>query len=397
MVAAMRVIGFILLAVLTLAKCRGQADPVAQPAPKNTLTQQEGQQNRNMLQEDITQSRRNAITQAVSEVSPAVVGITVKQLQRVRSGSFFDDPLWDYFFPREYEREVKSLGSGFLISPEGYILTNQHVVDGATEIVVTTTGGEHYQAKIVGQDSRYDVALLKIKGEKFPYILLGDSNDTITGEWVIALGNPFGLFDISAKPTVTVGVISATGMDFRNAFQGKSYDNMIQTDASINSGNSGGPLVNSMGQCIGINAFIFTGDSYARGSIGLGFAIPINRVKEILPDLKKVGYIDRSFSTGLRVENISRMNALMLGISTNDGVLVSKVEKNSPAEKAGIEEGDVIIQIEGIRIHSTAEVRTVIDQFDIKAKRIMDVKIYRKGKLLEKSLELKPEDKDTPS
>lgn len=345
-----------------------------------------------MFDREITESRENAITRAVKEVSPAVVGINVTQIQRYRTSNpfFDDDPFWGWFFqPREYEQRVKGLGSGFIISPDGYILTNEHVVHNAAEIVITTTKGDTFEAKIAGVDPTYDVALLKIKGENFPYIPLGDSEDLIIGEWVIALGNPFGLFDINMNPTVTVGVISATGMNFKGQYQieDRIYTGMIQTDAAINGGNSGGPLVNSLGQCIGINSFIFSGSSQ-KTSIGIGFAIPINRVKRILPDLKKIGHLNRSFKTGLVVENISYIIARMLGINANDGVLVTKVQNGSSAEKAGIEAGDVIVSMEDRRIHSTQDVQAVINGIDITVQTEINVKIFRKDKLIDVNLEL---------
>ncbi|MBN2415919.1 trypsin-like peptidase domain-containing protein [bacterium] len=339
------------------------------------------------VQETITQSRTNAITRAVKDVSPAVVGINVKQIRRVRSRSYFSDPMWDYFFPREYLEEVPSLGSGFIISSDGYILTNQHVIDEATEIMVTTTDGKQYKAEIAGQDAKYDIALLKIDVDNMPYIPLGDSEDIIIGEWVIALGNPFGLFDINSKPTVTVGVVSATGLDFRNVvFEGKSYVDMIQTDAAINAGNSGGPLVNSSGYCIGINTFIFSGDNYSKGSIGLGFAIPVNRVKGILPELKRAGHIDRSFSTGLRVENVPYRTARMLNVV---GVIVTGVDKNSPAERAGIQENDIIVEIDGRRIRSTSDAREAVNQFDVREQTVLPVAVYRKGAVHTYDLQVK--------
>ena len=203
--------------------------------------------------EAVTASRQNAITRAVAEVSPAVVGINVVQILRVVQRSLFDDdPFWRmYFPPREYTERVKGLGSGFLISPEGHILTNEHVVHGASEIVVTTTNGKQYNAEVVGSDFLTDIALLKIQGNSFPWIPLGDSDDLLIGEWVIALGNPFGLFDVNSKPTVTVGVVSAVGMDFQGQLQieGRSYEDMIQTDAAINGGNSGGPLEIGRASC----------------------------------------------------------------------------------------------------------------------------------------------------
>lgn len=336
------------------------------------------------IQNDITASRDNAITRAVKETSAAVVGINVTQVQRYRTYSpFEDDPFWGWYFqPREYEQRVKGLGSGFLISPEGYILTNEHVVHNATEIIVTTTDGQQYAAKNVGADLTYDVALLKIEGGPFEFIPLGDSENLIIGEWVIAFGNPFGLFDINSNPTVTVGVISAVGMNFMGKYQieDRIYTDMIQTDAAINGGNSGGPLVNSMGQCIGINTFIFSGSSQ-KTSIGIGFAIPINRVKRILPDLKTIGQVDRSFKTGLEVENISYIAARMLGINTNDGVLVTKVNSGSSAKEAGLQVGDVIVSMNGTRIHSTRDVRQVIDSIDVTVQSSIGLKIFRGGEL----------------
>ena len=241
-------------------------------------------------------------------------------------------------------------------------------------------------AESIGEDERYDVALLKIKGDDFPYIPLGNSDDSIIGEWVIAFGNPFGLFDVSSKPTVTVGVISATDMDFSD--QSHSYQGMIQTDASINGGNSGGPLVNSLGQCIGINTFIFSGSEYIKGSIGIGFAIPINRVKKILPDLKNIDRMDRSFTTGLEVENINRLVAMMLGISSNDGVIVSRVARRSPAQRAGLKVGDVIVAIDGQRVRSTTDVQKIINAVDVNETRSLKLTVFRDGNLFEVDMEL---------
>ncbi len=345
-----------------------------------------------MANEDITQSRQNAITRAVARVNSAVVGINVTQILRVQQRSFWDnDPFYRYFAPpRSYrEYEVEGLGSGFIISPDGYILTNQHVIDQASEIVVSMTNGEHLNAEVIGEDPQYDVALLKIDGENLDYIPFGDSDDVIIGEWVIAMGNPFGLFDINSNPTVTVGVVSATGMNFE-VEGGRSYEDMIQTDAAINGGNSGGPLLNSLGQCIGINTLIYSGSSeWEPGtSIGIGFAIPINRVKTILPDLQKIGPVDQSFATGLEVENISWLVARMMGISQRDGVVVTRVSARSPAEDAGIQVGDVVVYIEEERVRSTADVQQVINTINIEKDRNLDLTVFREGQLYEVTLKL---------
>jgi len=381
---------FIILAVLFIVvSCRNSSSSREITAAKHNINAVLTSLQDNPAQESITHSRTSAITRAVKDVSPAVVGINVKQIRRVRSRSYFSDPMWDYFFPREYLQEVPSLGSGFIISTDGYILTNQHVVDEASEIRVTTTEGKEYEATVAGQDAKYDIALLKIDIENSPYIPLGDSDDIIIGEWVIALGNPFGLFDISAKPTVTVGVVSAASLDFRDVFEGKSYTQMIQTDAAINAGNSGGPLVNGNGYCIGINTFIYSGDSYSKGSIGLGFAIPINRVKDILPELKRTGYIDRSFSTGLRVENIPYRTARSLNISPRAGVIVTSVDNNSPADLAGVQKDDIIIEIDGSRVRSTADAREAVNRFDVQERTRLPVAVYREGKIFTYDLQVK--------
>ncbi|MFQ5751242.1 MAG: S1C family serine protease [bacterium] len=272
----------------------------------SNTTQPIVQQERYVVNDQISNSRRNAITQAVERVSGAVCGINVTQIREYFRSPIYDDPFFRLLFPeRSFRQTVKSLGSGFLISPDGYILTNEHVVHNADEIVVVLSDGSTQNAKIVGTDYVTDIAVLKIKGENHPYINFGNSDDVIIGEWVIALGNPFGLFEINSKPTVTVGVVSAVDRDFGKQKNDRVYQDMIQTDAAINQGNSGGPLVNSLGEVIGLNTFIFTGSEYNSGSIGLGFAIPVNRIKRVLKELKKYGEVNRRFWSGLEVDDIT--------------------------------------------------------------------------------------------
>ncbi|MBN2201758.1 trypsin-like peptidase domain-containing protein, partial [bacterium] len=319
---------FLTVSALALFACGRKSGPQAlPPALPSAAGQAAYAQTRSDISDAVSQSRRNAITRAVADVSPAVVGINVTQIQRIVS-SPFDDPFFRMFFePREMTERVQGLGSGFLISQDGYILTNEHVVHDASEIIVTTTDGKQFAARRVGSDFLFDVALLKIEGTRFPFIPLGDSRDILIGEWVIALGNPFGLFNVNSKPTVTVGVVSAIGMSFKGELRvaGRSYGDMIQTDAAINGGNSGGPLVNSLGECIGINAFIISGSNYEKTSIGIGFAIPIHRVKAILPALKTVGRVERESWTGIRIRALSAAEAGRLGISVRDGVLVESI------------------------------------------------------------------------
>ena len=227
---------------------------------------------------DITSSRKTAITRAIEKVSPSVVGINVTQLKRKR-GNLQLDPFWGLYYPKDKVYQVESLGSGAIISEDGYVVSNAHVVEDAHEILVTLPGGIRLNAELVGSDKLTDIALLKVDESNLPFTELGNSDDLIVGEWAIALGNPLGLFDVGYEPTATLGIISGLDMDFGLKESGRVYQDMIQTDASINPGNSGGPLVNSLGQIIGINTFILTGGGYSTGSIGIGFSIPINRVK----------------------------------------------------------------------------------------------------------------------
>ena len=335
----------------------------------------------------VDESRHTAITRAIESVEPAVASISVVQLRDVyNSFSRGRDPFFDFFFPeRSRKKEVRSSGSGVVISPDGYVMTNFHVIENATEVMVTLPGGEEYEAEIIGTDFITDLALLKLRGRDFPYATLGDSDDLIIGEWAIALGNPFGLFDISKQPTATAGIISAMDMDF--GFQsGKIYKDMIQTDAAINRGNSGGPLVNSLGEVIGINTFIYTASQFAEGSIGIGFAIPINLAKDIAEELKVSGKVDRSFSTGLSVERLTEEVAEYLDVPIRQGVIVVEVEKSSNAQKAGVEVGDIITDVNGQKIRSSREILKIIKESDLRSGNKIKLKIYRDGKTLTKYL-----------
>jgi len=329
--------------------------------------------------DEISNSRSNAITRAVAEVSPAIVGINVTQVQQYyRRNPFSDDPFFRHFFQDgPIERPVKSLGSGFLISPEGYILTNQHVVEDATEIVVTRVGGKQYIAARIGEDYTSDIAVLKIEGDRFPYARLGDSDEVIIGEWVIALGNPFGLFDISTQPTVTVGVISGKDQDFGRLQNNRIFEDMLQTDAAINGGNSGGPLVNANGEVIGVNTWIISGSDTKSASIGLGFALPVNRVKRILNDLINYGRVNRSFWTGIHYDQMNANIARYLGLTTSRGVIVTDIDRNSPAQKAGLEVGDVIVEINQREVNSFDGVSAIIENLDLKEGDLLEIRIFR--------------------
>jgi len=338
----------------------------------------------------IAESRTNAITEAITRVSPAVVGINVKTIERYRvNNPFLNDPLYRYFFGDQiYEKENASLGSGFIISEDGYILTNEHVIENAQEIQVTLTDGRKFSADVFGSDFLTDIAILKIKGRNFPYIPLGNSDDIIIGEWAIALGNPFGLFDYNNKPTVTVGVISALNINFGATANDRVYQDMIQTDASINPGNSGGPLVNSTGEVIGMNAVIYTGSEYSEGSIGLGFAIPINKVNDIMNELQQFGEIQRSIYTGVSVIDVDKWVASTLKLDEVRGTYIAKVERGSPGDKAGLQKGDVIIEVSGIKIRNREHISNIIRESDLRPGDSLTMKVVRNRRKIEVNLVL---------
>jgi len=309
-------------------------------------------------------SRRTAITNAAEVVGPAVVTVTVTQVRIIRAGPAvpFNDPFFEDFFRhyyprREYAQRAHSMGSGFIVSHDGFILTNEHVVRGAAEIKVTLTDGREYPAQLIGSDATYDLAVLKVDGDDLPVAPLGSSHDLLVGEWVVAIGNPFGFLLENTEPTVTAGVISATHRDIRQSETDAGvYKEMIQTDAAINPGNSGGPLVNVLGDVIGINTFIF---SKTGGSVGIGFAIPIDTAKRAMEELTRYGQV-RKVWVGIRVQEITAPLAQYLGLEDRRGVIVSYVEPGSPAERAGVERGDVVRHVNGSAVQGIEEARRAL-------------------------------------
>jgi len=330
--------------------------------------------------EEISRSRTNAITRAIGTVAPAVLGINVTQVREYRTRNpFWDDPLFRQLFPeRIYRQKIPNLGTGFIVSPDGYIVTNEHVVHNATEIVVSMTSGEKVPAQIVGSDYYSDIALLKIEGQNLPYIEMGNSDSVIIGEWVIALGNPFGLFSNNDQPSVTVGVVSAVNRDFDRNAEGRVYKDMVQTDAAINRGNSGGPVVNGMGEVIGMATMIFT--EGGGGSLGIGFAIPINRIKTIVDELRSRGEVNRNYWTGLSIQNLDRLIAMSMNLPGTDGVIVTDVEPNSPGERAGFQVGDVILAINGQDVKNYNAVRGYLENEDLKVGDRLRFTAFRDGK-----------------
>jgi serine protease Do len=248
-----------------------------------------------------------------------------------------DDELFGVPNPRGRFRQ-RGLGSGFIIHRYGTILTNHHVVEGAQKIVVKLAGGREFEAKVVGQDSRTDIAVIKIDAKgSLPTAVLGNSDKIEVGEWVMAVGNPFGLDN-----SVTSGIVSAKG---RHIGAGP-YDDFIQTDAAVNPGSSGGPLVNLRGEVVGINTAIV---SQTGENIGIGFAIPVNLVKELLPQLKEKGKVTRGF-LGVSIQNITPVIAESLGLDKARGALVASVDSGGPAERAGVRVGDIIFEFDGKKI-----------------------------------------------
>ena len=318
-------------------------------------------------------------TDLAQKASPAVVNIstvkvveTSQQMKRFlepfqRKGSPFEDFFDQFFGDIPQKRKEKALGSGFIISSDGYVVTNNHVVEKADEIQVVLKGGdETYPAEVVGRDPETDLALLKIDAEQdLPVLKFGDSDDLSVGQWVMAIGNPFGL-----AHTVTAGIISAKG----RVIGAGPYDNFLQTDASINPGNSGGPLLNLDGDVVGINTAIV-----AAGQ-GIGFAIPANMAKEIITGLKEHGAVKRGW-LGVTIQNVDANTATALGLPEAKGALVSSVNEQDPAAKAGIQTGDVIVAVNGDQIQDARDLTRTIGS--LPPEDTIRLTVWRKGKVKE--------------
>jgi len=309
-------------------------------------------------------SRSNAITRAVENAAPAIVSITVTELQTGYTRDF--DSFFFRFFERPIQREVQSMGSGFIISSDGLIVTNEHVAGKqAKTIMVTLSNQESYEAELLGADEFADLSLLKIKSENndFPFVRFADSDKVLVGEWAIAMGNPFGLF-VDGQPTVTVGVVSGTNRDFKpDPQEPRVYLDMIQTDAAINRGNSGGPLLNGEGEVIGINTFIFTGGT-SNGFVGLGFAIPSERVQKIIGQLKDSGEVSLAFDPGMEFTQMTNQLVYQYGLPPVAGLFVTSVNKNGPAYESGIMPGDIITRIGDERVSSEMHAWALMREFE---------------------------------
>jgi serine protease Do len=326
-----------LLAVaLALAAVTGLARPAAPAAPDRVDPS------------SISRSRRTAIVTAAQRVSPAVVSVSVVTTRIVRADPYglpFHDEFFDRFFPPSLYRErVPGLGSGVIVDGDGIVLTNSHVIRDAEEVKVNLPDGRHFDAKLLGDSPVYDLAVLKIPADHLPVAPLGDSDSLVVGEWAIAIGNPFGFLLDDPQPTVTAGVVSAMRRDIKaEATSTSMYKNMIQTDAAINPGNSGGALVDADGEVIGINTFIFTNSG---GSIGLGFAIPINLAKRVLSEVRRYGRV-RVAWPGMTVQPVTDLLARRLGWEGSGGLVVSAVDRGGPADRAGLKPLDRIRRVNG--------------------------------------------------
>lgn len=327
------------------------------------------------------------------KLKPTVVNIrTIKQIMprsggNIRNPYLGNDPfndLFEQFFkqqaPQQQPRKQQGMGTGFIISADGYVLTNNHVVGGADEVIVKLSDGRELKAEIKGLDAKLDVALLKLNNgsEKFPFAELGNSDALEVGEWVMAIGNPFGL-----GHTVTAGIVSAKGRVIGSG----PYDDYIQTDASINPGNSGGPLFNSEGKVIGINTAIIAGGQ------GIGFAIPINMAKAVAEQLKATGKVIRGY-LGVNFDALSPKLSKSLGLPSEKGVIITHIEKGSPADKAGLKVEDVIIEFNGHQVNTEADFPKLVAAAPIGKK--IKVTIYRKAKQLDLSVVV-GQGKDTTS
>ncbi len=328
-------------------------------------------------------------TELVEKQGPAVVNISITQV--VHGNNMFqqipnlseDDPFFEFFrrfMPPQggnggpsQDFESKSLGSGFIISPDGYILTNAHVVDDATEVVVKLTDKREFKAKVIGSDKRTDVALIKINATNLPRVTFGDPAQLKVGEWVAAIGSPFGF-----ENSVTAGIVSAKGRSLPQ----ENYVPFIQTDVAINPGNSGGPLFNLRGEVVGINSQIY---SRTGGFMGLSFAIPINVAMDISNQLKISGKVSRGW-LGVVIQEVNKELADTFGLSKPMGALIANVEKGSPADKAGLQASDIILKFDGKTVQSSSELPRLVGAIKPGAK--VNVQIWRKGALKDMSLVL---------
>jgi serine protease Do len=313
------------------------------------------------------------------ETSPAVVSVKVERM--AATSPFGSSDPFDFFFAPPPQQRAPLQGSGFIISEDGYILTNNHVVEKANKIRVSLTDGREFDAEVVGTDPSTDLAVIKLEANELPHLALGDSDAIEVGEWVMAIGNPFGL-----QGTLTVGVVSAKG---RSSVHINELEDFIQTDAAVNPGNSGGPLLNVGGDVIGVNSAIISGTG---GYMGIGFAIPSNMAKRVVDQLIHNGSVKRGY-LGISLQPVDQELALAFGLSRPVGVLVADVVKGSPADEGGLQQGDIILELDGHRVESIGALRNSISLMDPSSR--VQIVINRDGKILTKRIQIGDHPKDS--
>ncbi|RKZ10380.1 hypothetical protein DRQ50_14485 [bacterium] len=333
--------------------------------------------------DDLMGDRANAIVLATRRVAPAVVSINVIQQQAVRNPNMEMLERLGFLPRREYVRQVQNMGSGVIISADGLIVTNQHVVAGAIQLIVTLSDGRQFQAVLMDEIPRYDLAILRIESRDLPVAPMAWEDNLLIGEWAIAIGSPFGYLLADTQPTVTVGVISALNRDMaRRSNEERPYLGMIQTDAAINPGNSGGPLVNTRGEVVGINTFIL---SDSGGSVGIGFAVPAARVRTVVDEIRRYGHY-RDIDLGVRLAPLSPSAMHYLELDDPVGVLVDAVREDAPAWKAGLRRYDVLRKIEGRPATSLSMIERLV--YDSNVGDRLDFSAERAGEIWSGSIEL---------
>ena len=364
---------------------KNSPDNFAETQPTSALSS-------NLYASPSVQAREDLDFVTIAErAAPAVVRVTAERVETRSARGFFDDSpfdFWDRFFfgqPRSRNREQEfhssAQGTGFFISQDGYIVTNNHIVENAIKVDIVSLKGDEYEAEIVGTDPRTDLALLKVKGDNLPFLALGDSSALKVGEWVLAVGNPLGL-----SHTVTAGIVSAKGRQLGGGSGVPDYQDFIQTDASINRGNSGGPLINMKGDVIGINSMII---SPSGGNVGIGLAIPTSLAEGVIKQLKEKGRVVRGY-LGVSIMVITDDHKKLLNLKSKEGALISSVEPDTPAEKAGLKRYDAIIELNGEPIKNRNDVRFKVAAVEPGTE--VELTIIRDGK--EKNVKLKVAERD---